>query len=334
MSAATNDRGGGLTGGLTIPQFVLILMALLILTTGLLFPFPVEGRLWGEIFNLGHGPAFTGIFWLVASVFGGRRVPDDSSCRTDGSGLATRQLLVLFLLLGTLGVSGEVLQQFSGRQGSISDVAANTTGLLAGLLWTAASRRTRHTRNLLRAASGMMLLLGVLDPVLEIHDCIRHLRGTPMISSLEFPRELASWETRQSVLSRSSDWATNGRYSLKVQLSPSTFSGASLSWMPFDWNSYHSLRFDVQNAGQDDILLHVKIHDTLHSASGFSPSDRFETQFLIPAKTATSETISIDEIVRSPANRLMQQNHISRIEFFCVDTQSSFVLYLDHLRLE
>jgi hypothetical protein len=90
----------------------------------------------------------------------------------------------------------------------------------------------------------------------------------------------------------------------------------------------------VQNASQEEIQLHVKIHDTLHATSGFSPSDRFETQFLIPAKTAASETILIEDIVRAPANRLMQQNHISRIEFFCVDTQSSFVIHLDHVRLE
>ncbi|GAB5443985.1 MAG: hypothetical protein Fues2KO_43340 [Fuerstiella sp.] len=298
----------------------------------LVFPFPMEGRLWGEVFDLAHAPVFFVTLLLIVALVDPRSVGWVSG----GPPLVQLSfggILMLTILLMVIGAAGEFLQQFAGRHSNLSDVVANSAGLLGGLCWIAAISERGLRRIGLRLISVGLVALVSLPSGLDAWACLQQQQRFPQLASFEDHRELKSWSAVHSELQVNSDWSTDGNQSLNIQLRPSNYSGAAMIWFEADWRSYQTLLADVRNPNPFELQLVLKVFDRQHTLNKFPSSDRFERLMLLPANTQKKISIDLSEIADGPRNRSMDLADIRGLEFYCLGISQPATLQIDNLRL-
>lgn len=303
-----------------------------VMAFGLVFPFPFEGRPSGEVFDLAHGPVFCLV--LICGV---------AFLDPSAAGLSTRwtvilpmsffRVLVVALGLTFVGLAGEFLQKYSGRNASWSDVAANTIGLLAGVLWIRSRAVTGPVRTGLVTAAVMAIVLISVRPTQNLIDCYQQYRSFPQLASFERRRELGSFHGTKAALRRSEDWSTDGAWSLKMQLRPARFSGAAMIWFPRDWSHTSALQLDLYNPEEDRVTVFVKVFDHQHTTTGYNHRDRFLRSFVVEAGGSQSVRIDMHDILTAPEGRRMDLKNVWALEIYVADVSSPQVLYVDHLRL-
>ena len=119
-----------------------LLIPALALIVALVFPFPVHGRPWGPLFDLAHAPSFFLVFVCIAAVLD-RRSGGEKAVSPLPWQFKLQRLILLAAVLCGIGIVCELAQQLVARQPSLGDVAANCTGLLAGIFWCARRCVTR-----------------------------------------------------------------------------------------------------------------------------------------------------------------------------------------------
>ena len=312
-----------------------LLALVLVATVGgtLVFPFPMEGRIWGDLFDLAHAPVFClSLICLVGFL--------DPSAIGAPKRFATilpmtfRRVLVVAAFMTTLGLVGEYLQKFANRSPSWLDVAANSAGLLAGCtwVWAVASRGIR--RKLLVGAAVAILLLVNANPALEVWDSIQQIRSFPVLASFERSRETGSWATHEASFALSDKWATDGKQSLAVAMHAGQFPGVAMLWMNSDWTEFRSLKFDIKNTNNTRLTLIVKVQDKQHTQTGFEYDDRFHQKVEVAADSVATVNVDLNSVKNAPANRTMDMTHINMIDIFAVDIKEPTTFYLDYVRLE
>ena len=298
----------------------------------LVFPFSMEGRLWGQLFDLAHAPVFC--LALICMV---------GFCDPPAIGLPDRFATIIPMtfrrvafvtaVVMAVGLVGEYLQQFSGRNSSWGDVLANSAGLLAGLAWIASRRRTGIVRQLVALIAPLILVLVSVVPALEAWDSVLSIRSFPVLASFERPREVGNWLPHQSVMVRSTDWSTDGDYSLKIDLRPSKYPGIALLWPAANWSEYRSLEFDLHNSGDQKLPLVVKIHDEENERNGLGYRDRFHQEFVLESASTTNVVIDLAKVKAAPADRQMDMTEINMLDIFSANLAEPATFFIDKVRL-
>lgn len=305
---------------------------LAVLAAGLVFPFPVHGRLWSNLFDLAHAIIFCSVLVCVVGSLDPPAVGLPRRLLTLVSMSVPRVLLIAVILMA-VGLLGEFLQAYSGRSPSWADVAANSAGLLAGLCWVFSCSGDRPVGSILRGVALIILCWISLHPILEIVDSIQQLRSFPLLASFERPRETGSWIAHGATLARSDGWASDGRYSAMVTMHPGQYPGVAMVWFPQDWRGFRALTMDLRNPNDRPVTCFVKLYDHRHEAIGFPPGDRFERRVTIPAEAALTVEISLAEVRNAPADRAMRMDQMLGIEIFGVQVQQEWAVFLDNVRL-
>jgi VanZ family protein len=314
-------------------RFLLALLPLPVVLTALLFPFPLHGRIWNEVFNLAHAPAFFSLVLAIAGILHPAAIglPQRFGCIVTMTGF--RIACVAGVSLG-LGLAGEWLQAFVNRSPSWQDAAANAAGVAAATLWITGCLRGKR----FQAAGGLLaavILLAVsANPLLEIHDSVLQKSEFPLIASFERNRELNTWHTRHSHISADTSWSTDGQRSLKVSLHRAAYPGIRLKWPPEDWSPYRTLQIDVRNPGTEPIDLLVKVADRLHTQTGFQDDDRFEWPVVLNPSETTTVRIDLLQVKAAAASRTMQMDQIALFEIFALRSSGSNEFQVDNIRLE
>ncbi|MEQ9410359.1 MAG: hypothetical protein RIK87_21670 [Fuerstiella sp.] len=304
----------------------------LVLAGGLVLPFPLHGRLWAEIFDLAHAPAFFATLLCLVGFFdpAAAGVPSAQTLVP----MTFHRAVLVALGLTFVGLTGEFLQKFANRTPSWGDVAANSAGLLAALFWIAAFTQQRGRRVLLLVAAVSMLSLISLDPILQIEDCVQQIRSFPLLASFERNRELGGWWPEEAEIERSREWASDGQYSLKIMTRPAWFTGASMECLNRDWTTCRRLLLDIFNPQKETLTLTIKLYDQKHKADGFESNDRFEHSVVVPPDSRITVSIPFADVTAAPEYRDMQLNNMAGIELFSVNTRQPHVYFVDHVRLE
>lgn len=301
---------------------------------GLVFPFPMEGRLWGELFDLAHAPVFCGTLLLIVGL-----------CDPTAIGLSKRHAILLPMTAGrvlivagvliTAGAVAELLQALVGRSASISDVAANAVGLVAGLFWVLRCRSTPITtgRKYTFAAAALLLSVSV-SPLLDAWDCLLQIRSFPMLASFERPREFRNWKAHSATLTQSQAWATEGKHCARLQLEAGNYPGMLMTWFERDWSNHSHIHLDLKNLEGFDLQLVLKLHDHQHVANDYADDDRFHEMILVPANAHISVSIPLSSIQDAPAARKMDLDQMWTIDLFAVQLKKPASLLVDALRLE
>ncbi len=156
-------------------------------------------------------------------------------------------------------------------------------------------------------------------------------RQFPVLADFETPFEQNRFSPG-SRLQRVEKIASHGRFSLRVQLTTATYSGASLFYFPHDWSGYATLNFSVYNPGKKELPLHCRIHDVHHVRHGMRFSDRFHRLFVLHSGWNHCH-VSLAAVRTAPQTRLMDMAHIESFAFFVVRQSKRHVICVDNIYL-
>jgi hypothetical protein len=313
-------------------RFCLLAVLALFVLTGLVFPFPVGGRLWSELFDLAHAPIFCVLLLIVAGLLD----PSSIGLSTQAFRIRSVQSGELMFLAGTclmLGCLGEFLQAFVGRSPSMKDLAANAAGVASGTLWVFCQRRQGIRRVLFGGFAFLTLVLALVRPVSGIYAAIQQNAEFPLLASFERANELQIWEAVNARVDRTAEWASDGQYALQVDIFPGEFSGVVMTWPVPDWRGYEWLSCEVQTPGPETVALTLKLYDKEHITNGFGPADRFEATIEVSPGELQTLRFRLSDVADAPELRPMNLRQIAGVELFVVQPRQAVTLFVDNIRL-
>ncbi len=284
----------------------------------LLVPFSQTGRLERALVDLGHAP----LFFLLAWCLGQWLLPSVSRWRA---------LTLVWVLVAGFGFVSEFLQAWVGRHPSWRDLSANLLGTTAGVLWlkTQKSQITPSGRRGLRISAGILLALGLVPAALIIVDVILERFQRPMLASFESPLELSRWTFQDCQVRRVRKHATQGDWSLEVDLGTGQYPGLARNEVPPDWRTYRELALDVTLETPGSLLLIVKITDESHN---WKTEDRFH--YAVHLRRGPNRIrIPLRDVEHGPKDRLMDLSRIKMLQLFTIRPPASSRIFLDNIRL-
>ena len=303
-----------------------IVILLATASAALLIPLPQVGRAGVALLDLLHAPCFA----LLAALIYLLLKPVVGKNRESLLAAACWCVLVIF------GIGSEYAQEWFGRRATFPDALANVAGVTAGLL-IASSLGCSQTR--WRWAIALILLIAaILKPALTLVDVAIARWQFPQLASFEQPLETWRWQARSSDLSRAKQHATDGDWSLQVDLKPAQYPGVHIDMFQSDWSEYDTLALDITwvqehlHSASDferfDVI--VKIEDFDHKGDYF---DRFHRRVtLAPGKNEIR--ISLIDVASAPRDRTMDMTQIRILQVFAIDLKRSKTLFIDNIRLE
>jgi len=153
--------------------------------------------------------------------------------------------------------------------------------------------------------------------------------GRPFGFEFETDRELdfIHWECGE-LFERTEEFATHGRYGLRLQLFQGDSIGLKFYHFVRDWRAFQRLRFDLFNASARPVELHFRVEDREDP----DPSEIFWSQTSVPPGTS-SVVLDLDRL-RCSRGRQLDRARVEMLHIFLVRPQRGTVLYFDRLRLE
>jgi len=136
------------------------------------------------------------------------------------------------------------------------------------------------------------------------------------------------WKCR-TLFSLSSEHATHGAHSLKMELFPSDYPGFSPKLSEKDWRRHRTLSFDIFNAQDANVTVIMRIDDQPEN-TGYA--DRYNQKFRLDSG-ANTVSIPLDSLVTSGNPRRLDLKNIHKLIIFLSHPKQMHVLYLDYLRI-
>ena len=100
---------------------------------------------------------------------------------------------------------------------------------------------------------------------------------------------------------------------LRVQFGTARYAGVSLDEPYPDWRTARALILDLNNPGESDLSLVVRVHDRTHNHQF---GDRFNREFTLRTHERLEMDIPIAEIEHAPADRVMDLSRIAGVMLF------------------
>ena len=279
-------------------------------------------RSFKSVWDLGHILFFflaTRLFLLVAA-------------KRRGNKRNQMMFLQVFVSALGLGIIIELAQKaLGGRSVDGWDVYRDLLGCVGA--YTFSELFPVVNRRVILPAIGIMLLVTAASwPLVRslVDEGIAR-RQFPVLADFETPFEQNRFSPGSRV-QRVAKIAAHGRFSLQVQLTTATYSGASLFYFPHDWRGYTSLNFSVYNPEKEELELHCRIHDVNHHRHGMRFSDRFHQLFTLHPGWNRCQVLLAD-VRTAPRTRLMDMARIESFAFFVVRQSKDHIIYVDNIYL-
>ncbi len=221
----------------------------------------------------------------------------------------------------------ELIQAYIGRDGSWSDLLRDMTGTWLGIFWL--------QRGNLWSWAGRLIAIILLIPNLttlfyETRFQLNLIHQFPILAGFESSIETYGHRAAE----RSTEFHTQGQYSLKVDLTTRQYTGIVFNRLINDWSQHQSLAFDIYNAGPDAFTMIVRVNDAQHNLHGWARQDRFNSALhLEPGWNHFS--FAMEDILNAPQKRKMDLTKITWMEIF-VGTKlpAPRTIYIDNVRLD
>lgn len=146
-------------------------------------------------------------------------------------------------------------------------------------------------------------------------------------SDKEFNR--LNWECKKW-FERSTDYATSGKFSLKVYLPPGPYPGIDFKDIRKDWSKSKYLKMDVVNPANEEFTFHIRIDD---HKSGWEYADRYDKNFLLK-KGKNEITLPLALVRTNIGSRPLDLRNIKKLMVFIPNNQKKREIYIDKIRLE
>lgn len=307
-----------------------LMRRLLYLAAALLFillflggPERIPFRSFRELWNLGHVVAFA--LWSAILL----QFPPVTVWPW------RRQSAVVLSFAFAFGLLSEGLQVWFARSPDVADLARDFLGAGTALALFAPSRSAmgRFQVGIMRAIVLLLLIVAAIPLAAAGTDDLQSWSRFPVLSDFESPLETGRWEEGRGELSRAPGKGSKGEGSLRIDLRPGNYSGASLKYFPRDWRGYRRLRLDLFNPGPAPLDLHIRIHDRHHRGRGGTYRDRFNAVRSVHPGWNDIE-VDLAQVERAPRGRAMDMGGIESVGLFATDLRQRRTIYVDHVRLE
>jgi hypothetical protein len=310
-----------------------VLLVFAALSGVLLFPFPMSSRFWNALFDLSHAPSFCVVVLILVILLDPTFLLKNKEHKVV-VGMTNYLLFVMSGLVALFGAGLELVQVLVGRSPSIGDALANALGAVAACLIILSIRSGSRLCRLKRLVPSLALLIAPsINPILEIVEVYRASRELPRIASFERPREVLGWNTRTALLTQSTEWAADGKHSMKIQSIPATrYTSAVMNWPPADWRGYSGLELTLWNPQDKELRVLIHVADMQHTQTGFEPSDRLRLEVVVSAHAEKTVFVASSDVESAPANRSAD---LSQIAFLNVSfaSKNDFQVFVDDLKL-
>ena len=221
----------------------------------------------------------------------------------------------------------ELIQAYIGRDGSWSDLLRDMTGTWLGIFWL--------QRGSLWSWAGRLIAIVLLIPNLttlfyEARFQLNLIHQFPVLAGFESSIETYGHRAAE----RSSEFHTEGQYSLRVDLTTRQYTGIVFNRLINDWSQHKALAFDIYNKGSDAFTMIVRVNDAQHNLYGWARQDRFNRELhLEPGWNHFS--FAMEDILNAPQKRKMDLTKITWMEIF-VGTKlpAPRSIYIDNVRLD
>lgn len=132
-----------------------------------------------------------------------------------------------------------------------------------------------------------------------------------------------------TLMGLSSEHATHGKGSLRLELYPSDYPGFEPLLDQKDWREYRTLCFDVFNPSERRVSITLRIDDRKERPDY---RDRYNNPIMLnPGMNRI--TIPLGTLITTGTGRDLDLGTIERLILFTVSPPRRVLLYLDHLRL-
>jgi VanZ family protein len=296
-----------------------ILLALLLVALAPFFfvsgPAWLFGHTTGAFANLAHV-----IFFALLTLLIHRRIDLTRS----------RRWLVVTGAVAVASVVVELIQSQLGRTPSVHDGLRNLTGVWLVIFWL---RRPATSVWLARFLATALLFVEFALVATRIAEQQRMFDQLPLLSGMEASWEVERWQAVASELGQSGEFASEGEFSLQVQLSTLPYSGIALRSLPNDWSRFGQLSFDIYNPHSDCLQITVRIND-VHHERGDHPwrhADRFNQRLFVEPGWNTFE-FPLREVREAPNDRSMDMELIKELRLFAAGLEEPKDIYVDNFR--
>ena len=250
-----------------------------------------------------------------------------------------KQFIVVIVASSIIGASIEIVQVYFNRTPSFDDLLRDVVGSILALIWFSPSIKlaSRKYHLIIRPCFLILIVVSVIPfSSAVVSDVINRVQF-PVLADFETPFELGRWAftgklTNGSILSKSSEIARHGKYSMKMALTTKRYSGAYLTHFPADWHEFSFIQFSIFNSSEKSIKISCKIHDSMHIRNGYLFNDRFNTRIIL-TKGWNDISIPLSKIINAPINRQMDISDIIKFQLFVGKLQKPVVVYVDYIRL-
>jgi len=304
------------------------MLVTLVLITGVSFLLfydfgKTNSRLIDEILNYGHLPLFGVVALVILWILNKGSWP----C-TEKKKYITAAFITILLAILT-----ECIQVFTpDRYLELGDILNDTIGAVTFLtfVYSLQSNLSVSLKARYMGASVLLMALPTIPIFVAALDTWNIEREFPLISSLETSIEMDRWSSKESAMSRTRLYATDGEYSLKVNLYPGIYPGISMDYLHNDWRGYGNLCFDVFLEGSTPLEITVRINDRKHNDEF---TDRYNKGFrLHPGDNHIS--IRLGDVKNAPRGRMMDMGNITNICIFSYNLKEPRSMYFDNFRLK
>jgi hypothetical protein len=262
-----------------------------------------------ELFGVAHVAFFYGVALLLLRLRPFRVLtPGPRALAVTGAALAA-------------GGAIELLQPLAGRSASLDDLARDGAGAAVAVLLHGRLARRRFAL----PASAALLTLVLGGAALALLDRTLAALAFPELGGFEQPLEAGRWHPGRITTDR----AREGRASLRLDLRPGPYPGASRKRSFGDWRGYGRIELALHNGSDRPQRLAVSIADAAHDGRF---GDRYDGTFVL-APGWNTVAVPLREVVCVPSGRRQDPGRIVRLLFFVRDLREPLVLHLDAVRL-
>jgi hypothetical protein len=267
---------------------------------------PAQPKILSVLNNFAHGPVFGALAIVLLGWLRPRFIPSPWSAYAGA-----------FVLAVAAGGALEVLQIFTRRDASLTDVITNALGAGCGLTLAAAfdrgfrPARSGARRRLLLLAAGLQLFVMLVPVGHALLAYASRMERFPTI--MQFTSVLDMYFIDLRDCEKASDEA--GEPALRVRCHGNDWPGISNIEPSPDWRQFERLRIDVTNPGAGGLTLGLRIHEM---GKDQEYDDRYNGEFFIGAGARRVFDVKLEDIASSPANRRLDLSRIGGLVLFRV----------------
>lgn len=302
-----------------------VLIALLALIV--FAPSPGHTALMSRVHDYGHVIIFTVI--TLAIVMLGRR-----NARFRGWS-ATAQYGCAFAIAVSFGFITELLQTFTGRDASWSDLRNDVCGAAGALLLLAMFEqrlRGASLRCFSVGAAASLLFLPLLPVLQTFADTVERARQMPVLLQPDGAYFLAPMRSQLRVVELPAAWQrTAGERAIEVHFDAGPWPGFDLYEPEPDWRRYRQLHVDVTNPADVAVPLSLIVQDRQHKRVY---EDRSNTEVQVPAATRMTLRIPLAHIESGPRQRRLSMDQIDAVLMIRTDDTPVTHIYVSKIWLD